>query len=112
MEGIINGGEVMANEKNLKPIDSEKLARELQLKSAEKRKQNRKEKLVIKEMLEKRLKAKDLREIADNLIERAKKSSDSFQVLQTALGQKPVEESKVEIEGNIPVMIVDDLNED
>ena len=41
--------------------------------------------------MEKRLKVDDLNEIADNLIARAKKDSRDFEILQAALGQKPVD---------------------
>lgn len=80
----------MANEQNLRtPSTSE--AREMQLKSAKKRSENAKERKIIRKVLEERLKVKDLNEIADNLIERAKKDSRDFEVLQAALGQKPVD---------------------
>ena len=46
---------------------------------------------MIRKTIEKRLKGKDLNEIVDNLIERAKFNSKDFEVLQAALGQKPVE---------------------
>lgn len=66
-------------------------AREMQLKSAAKRSQNIKEKKLIRQVIEERLGGEDLNIIVDNLIERAKNDSKDFEVLQSALGQKPVE---------------------
>ena len=63
----------------------------MQLKSAQKRSQNIKEKKLIRQVIEERLGGEDLDEIVDNLIERAKKDSKDFEVLQAALGQKPVD---------------------
>lgn len=63
----------------------------MQLKSAQKRSQNIKEKRLIRQVIEERLGGEDLDEIVDNLIERAKKDSRDFEVLQSALGQKPVD---------------------
>lgn len=78
----------------------------MQLKSAQKRSQNIKEKKLIRQVIEERLGGEDLDEIVDNLIERAKKDSKDFEVLQAALGQKPVD--KVE---NKNVDIVIDLGD-
>lgn len=63
----------------------------MQLKSVQKRSQNIKEKKLIRQVIEERLGGEDLDEIVDNLIERAKKDSRDFEVLQSALGQKPVD---------------------
>jgi hypothetical protein len=79
-----------ANIQNLRTPSTEE-ARIMQKKSAEKRSQNIKEKKLIREIIEERLGAKDLNEIVDNLIDRAKHDSRDFEVLQSALGQKPVE---------------------
>ena len=81
----------MANEQNLRKPYSPSEAREMQRKSAKKRSENAKEKKIIRKVLEKRLKVDDLNEIADNLIARAKKDSRDFEILQAALGQKPVD---------------------
>lgn len=75
---------------NLRTPSTEQ-AREMQKKSAEKRSQNIKERKLIRQVLEERLGVADLEEIADNLIERAKSDSRDFEVLQSALGQKPVD---------------------
>ena len=78
------------NMQNLRTPSTEE-AREMQLKSAQKRSQNIKEKRLIRQVIEERLGREDLDEIVDNLIERAKKDSRDFEVLQSALGQKPVD---------------------
>lgn len=78
------------NMQNLRTPSTEE-AREMQLKSAQKRSQNIKEKKLIRQVIEERLGGEDLDEIVDNLIERAKKDSRDFEVLQSALGQKPVD---------------------
>ena len=57
----------MANESNLKPIRDSKVARELQEKSVEKRKQNDKKRKLLKELLIERTKSKDLEEMIDNV---------------------------------------------
>lgn len=78
------------NMQNLRTPSTEE-AREMQLKSAQKRSQNIKEKKLIRQVIEERLGGEDLDEIVDNLIERAKKDSKDFEVLQAALGQKPTD---------------------
>nr|DAO40697.1 MAG TPA: hypothetical protein [Caudoviricetes sp.] len=103
----------MPNPENLRTPTSEE-AREMQKKSAAKRKQNTIEKKVIKEILEKRLKIRDLEEMLDNLIERAKEDSRDFEVLQASLGQKPIDRIQVaEVDAetikNIESMFNDDF---
>ena len=93
-----------ANLQNLRTPSTEE-ARAMQLKSAQKRSQNIKERKIIKAIIEERLKEGDLEEIADNLIERAKRDSKDFEVLQAALGQKPKDE--ISLDGG--VVILDDL---
>ena len=78
------------NMHNLRTPSTEQ-AREMQRKSAEKRSQNIKERKLIRQVIEERLGGADLEEIVDNLIDRAKNDSKDFEVLQSALGQKPVE---------------------
>lgn len=94
------------NLRNLRTPNTEE-ARAMQLKSAQKRSQNIKEKKVIREIIEKRLGVDDLNEIVDNLIARAKTDSKDFEVLQTAMGQKPKEE--ISLEGG--VAIIDDVKD-
>ena len=79
-----------ANIENLRTPSTEE-AREMQKKSAEKRSQNIKERKLIRRVIEERLGGADLEEIVDNLIDRAKHDSKDFEVLQSALGQKPVD---------------------
>ena len=78
------------NMQNLRTPSTEE-AREMQRKSAEKRSQNIKERKLIRQVIEERLDGADLEEIVDNLIDRAKRDSKDFEVLQSALGQKPVD---------------------
>ena len=78
------------NMQNLRTPSTEE-AREMQRKSAEKRSQNIKERKLIRQVIEERLGGADLEEIVDNLIDRAKRDSKDFEVLQSALGQKPVD---------------------
>ena len=72
-----------ANIKNLRTPSTEQ-AREMQKKSAEKRSQNIKERKLIRQVIEERLGGADLEEIVDNLIDRAKRDSKDFEVLQSA----------------------------
>lgn len=78
------------NMQNLRTPSTEQ-AREMQKKSAEKRSRNIKERKLIRQVIEERLGGGDLEEIVDNLIDRAKHDSKDFEVLQSALGQKPVD---------------------
>ena len=64
---------------------STKEARKMQLKSAQKRSQNIKERKLIRAMIEERLGNEDLEEIVDNLIARAKENSKDFETLQAAI---------------------------
>ena len=95
---VIQIGKV--NMQNLRTPSTEQ-AREMQKKSAEKRSQNIKERKLIRQVLEERLGVADLEEIADNLIERAKSDSRDFEVLQSALGQKPVDKVEMKTDVNI-----------
>ena len=81
----------MANEQNLKPIRDSEIARKLQEKSVLKRKQNDKERKLIKEMLLERTKNKDLEEMIDNAIKRAKETDKGFEVYRDTIGEKPTE---------------------
>lgn len=56
--------------------------------------ESKKEKKLLKEEILKRLNEKDFNEIIDNLIERAKKSDKSFELLRDTIGQKPKEENE------------------
>ena len=105
------------NMHNLRTPSTEQ-AREMQKKSAEKRSQNIKERKLIRQVIEERLDGADLEEIVDNLIDRAKNDSKDFEVLQSALGQKPVEkvqttQTVVDLSGfstdEIKAMLDDDI---
>lgn len=92
MEKVIRMGKV--NKQNLRTPSTEE-ARAMQKKSAEKRSQNIKERKLIRQVIEERLGGADLDEIVDNLIDRAKRDSRDFEVLQASLGQKPIEKVMV-----------------
>ena len=83
-----------ANIENLRTPSTEE-AREMQLKSAQKRSQNIKERKLIRAVIEERLGGADLEEIVDNLIDRAKYDSKDFETLQAAIGQKPIDKVMV-----------------
>lgn len=93
-----------ANVQNLRTPSTEE-AREMQKKSAQKRSENIKERKLIRQVIEKRLRGADLNEIVDNLIQRAKADSRDFEVLQAAMGQKPKDEIKADINGDVNIVI-------
>ena len=100
---VIEMGKV--NIQNLRTPSTEQ-AREMQKKSAEKRSQNIKERKLIRQVIEERLGGVDLEEIVDNLIDRAKYDSKDFEVLQSALGQKPVDKVMV---AEVEQSVIDDV---
>ena len=93
------------NIENLRTPSTEE-AREMQLKSAQKRSQNIKERKLIRAVIEERLGNKDLEEIVDNLIARAKENSKDFEALQAAIGQKPVDKVMV---AEVEQSVIDDV---
>ena len=93
------------NIENLRTPSTEE-AREMQLKSAQKRSQNIKERKLIRAVIEERLGNKDLEEIVDNLIARAKENSKDFETLQAAIGQKPVDKVMV---ADVEKTIIDEV---
>ena len=93
------------NIKNLRTPSTEE-AREMQLKSAQKRSQNIKERKLIRSVIEERLGNEELEEIVDNLIARAKENSKDFETLQAAIGQKPVEKVMV---AEVEQSVIDDV---
>ena len=93
------------NIENLRTPSTEE-AREMQLKSAQKRSQNIKERKLIRAVIEERLGNEDLEEIVDNLIARAKENSKDFETLQAAIGQKPVEKVMV---AEVERSVIDDV---
>ena len=88
----------MANEQNLKPITSVSQAREMQKKSAEKRKQNIAERKLLKDAILERMGAEDWEQIVDGLIDRAKGSDKALELLRDTIGQKPSEKVDLSIE--------------
>ena len=100
------------NIENLRTPSTEE-AREMQLKSAQKRSQNIKERKLIRAVIEERLGNEDLEEIVDNLIARAKENSKDFETLQAAIGQKPVEKVMVaEVEQSVIDEVEKMVNDD
>lgn len=97
----------MANIENLRVPSSEE-AREMQKKSAAKRSQNIKERKLLMELLIERTKSKDLEEMLDNLIERAKNTDKGFEVYRDTIGEKPTERIDANVNGEIVVDIEDD----
>lgn len=81
----------MANEQNLKPIRDSEVARKLQERSVAKRKENAELKMILKDEILKRITSKDLDEIIEGVIKRAKKQDKSFEVFRDTIGQKPNE---------------------
>ena len=57
--------------------------------------QVRKENKILREEILKRLSAKDMDEITQNLIARAKDNDRSFEVLRDTIGQKPTDKAEV-----------------
>ena len=90
---------------NLRTPSTEE-AREMQLKSAQKRSQNVKERKLIRAVIEERLGNEDMEEIVDNLIARAKENSKDFETLQAAIGQKPVDKVMV---ADVEKTIIDEV---
>ena len=95
------------NIENLRTPSTEE-AREMQLKSAQKRSQNIKERKLIRAVIEKRLGNEDLKEIVDNLIARAKENSKDFETLQAAIGQKPIDKVMV---ADVDQSVIDEVEE-
>lgn len=85
----------MANEENLKPINSASVAREMQKKSAESRKRNTKEKKLIRERILERMTENDWDEYIDGIIRRAKEGDRSAEMLRDTIGEKPVEQVNI-----------------
>ena len=91
----------MDGHENLIPIKDTEIARELQGKSVKKRKENQEKKRIFESMIRERLKDKDLQEIVDNLINRAKRNEKSIEVLRDTLGEKPTEHHEIEADVNM-----------
>lgn len=87
----------MANEQNLKPPFSPSVAREMQKRSAEKRKQNTAEKKLIKDRILERMQAEDWDEYIDGIIARAKESKADAEFLRDTIGEKPADKHEVKL---------------
>ena len=96
----------MANIENLR-VPSTEEARAMQRKSAAKRSQNIKERKLLMELLIERTKSKDLEEMLDNLIERAKYTDKGFEVYRDTIGEKPTEK----IDTNVNLSYEDKLKQ-
>lgn len=103
------GGIVAGNKDNLRPIDSTELARELQLKSAAKRKENREQRKLIKDRILERMGETDWDQMIDNLIARAMDDTKSFETLRDTIGEKPTD--KAEIDSKVEIVMSDDLED-
>ena len=84
----------MANEQNLKEPFSPSVAREMQKKSAKKRKENFAEKKLIRERILEKLGESDWDDMIDGVIERAKNSDKGFEILRDTIGEKPIERTQ------------------
>lgn len=91
----------MANKENLRKSLDPQLARELQKKSVEKRKENQVKKRIFETAIRERLKQEDIDSIIDNLIKRANRNDKSLEVLRDTLGEKPTDKQEVTAEVNM-----------
>lgn len=107
----------MANEKNLIPNSKRTPSelREITKKGGKKSGEIRREKKLLKELLEEALLKKTETgnkyiDITNALIKQAEEGNvKAYETIRDTLGQKPVD--KVEHSGNIPVVIADDITE-
>lgn len=97
----------MANEQNLKPITNSKMARELQEKSVQKRKENDLKRKTFKEEIEKQL-GKDLTSIIESMITEAKKGNvKATEFLRDTIGEKPKDIIDANVNTDIRVTLDD-----
>lgn len=107
----------MANEKNLIPNSerSPSEVRENGKKGGQKSGEVRREKRILRELLEEALLKKTKTgnkyiDITNALIKQAEKGNvKAYETIRDTLGQKPID--KIEHNGNIPVVIADDITE-
>jgi len=76
-----------------------KLTKEDQIKGQKASTQAKKEKKLLKELLLERTNAKDLDEMLDNVIKRAKNTDKGFEVYRDTIGQKPTD--KIKMDANV-----------
>ena len=91
----------MKGEENLIPIKDSKIARELQGRSVQKRKENQAKKRIFETAIRERLKDEDIQQIIDNLIKRAGRNDKSLEVLRDTLGEKPTDRQEVTADVNM-----------
>lgn len=72
----------------------------------------RRERRMFKDEIAKRLKAKDFKEIVDNLIERAKSSDNSFEVLRDTMGEVIQKTLEISSENIIEINITSNDEDD
>lgn len=110
----------MANEQNLKPINSVEMAREYQKKSVEARNRNSAEKknlrLALEMLLEKNFKDKNGKEmtgtqaITAKLFEQAMKGNvKAFETIRATVGQDPIQKIQVDKPTDETVQELEDL---
>lgn len=95
--------------KGLTPFKKgEKRASECAKKSVEKRIQNNLWSKTLKEGIRENMTDKDFKQIVDNLIERAKTDTKTFEVLRDTIGEKPTDRVEATIEQPTFVEDLDD----
>lgn len=82
----------MANEQNLKPVQTKSEARERGRNGGKRSGEVRRENKLIRERILERMGESDWDTMIDNLIQRASNDTKSFEVLRDTIGQKPVEQ--------------------
>lgn len=97
----------MANEQNLMPPFSPSVAREMQKRSAKKRKENAAEKKLIKDRILERMGEDDWDEYIDGIIARAKENKADAEFLRDTIGQKPTEHIEADVSNVIRVTLDD-----
>lgn len=73
------------------------------------REEKKKERIAFKEALIERLGEDEVNRMLDELKLRATRDDKSLELLLSIIGQKPAEKSELSIDGQMPVVIVDDL---
>lgn len=85
----------MANEQNLKPVQTKSEARERGRSGGIKSGEARREKKLIKDRILERMGADDWDEYIDGIIARAKESKADAEFLRDTIGQKPIDKVAV-----------------
>lgn len=97
----------MANEQNLKPIRDSQRARELQVKAAEKQRENIARRKSLAEELTALLSVGDTqKKLSLSLIEKALKGdTKAFEVLRDTIGEKPTDKQEISGEQKLDINI-------